>query len=153
MVTPPRRLITRGVVFNANNEILLVRENVDDGKWTLPGGWADVNVSPARNVEREVLEESGYLVKATRLLAFLDRALHGHPPTMFYIYKLYMLCELRQDNPVVSPQGDLESSEYGWFAEDALPDDREISVARVTQKLLKRMFELARRPEMPPDFD
>ncbi|MEM6285072.1 MAG: NUDIX hydrolase N-terminal domain-containing protein, partial [Chloroflexota bacterium] len=50
----------RGVVFNANKDVLLVRENLDGGKWTLPGGWADVNTPPSENTEREVLEEGGY---------------------------------------------------------------------------------------------
>ena len=36
----------RGVVIH-NDKLLLVREKLDDGRWTLPGGWADVGESPA----------------------------------------------------------------------------------------------------------
>lgn len=143
----------RGVVFNAADEILLVRENLDGGKWTLPGGWADVNVTPSENVAREVLEEAGYRVQASKLLAFLDRRLHGHPPYMFHIYKLYMQCNLLDENPVPSPQGDLESSEARWFAESDLPPDEQISIGRVTHKLLKRFFEHYRHPEWATDYD
>src|SRR6202044_2934408 len=31
----------RAVLFRGDNEILLVREKNDQGRWTLPGGWAD----------------------------------------------------------------------------------------------------------------
>src|SRR3546814_6401030 len=36
--------------------ILLVREECD-GLWTLPGGFADVGLSPARNIEKEMRKE------------------------------------------------------------------------------------------------
>ena len=68
----------RGVVFN-EDAILLVRERAD-GKWTLPGGWVDVNESPSESVVREVFEESGYQTKALKLLACYDRNRHPHPP-------------------------------------------------------------------------
>src|SRR3546814_19708381 len=38
--------------------ILLVREECD-GLWTLPGGFADVGLSPARNIEKEMRKEAG----------------------------------------------------------------------------------------------
>src|SRR6266545_3808436 len=47
----------RGVVFREEH-IMLVRE-ISDGRWALPGGWADVNQSAAECVERETAEESG----------------------------------------------------------------------------------------------
>ncbi len=57
----------RGVVFR-DDSVLLVKERVDC-RWTLPGGWADVNESPAEATVREVYEESGYRTRATKLLA------------------------------------------------------------------------------------
>ena len=35
--------------------VLLVRENSDGGRWTLPGGWADVNQTPSESAAREVM--------------------------------------------------------------------------------------------------
>ncbi|MCX8009741.1 MAG: NUDIX hydrolase N-terminal domain-containing protein, partial [Ignavibacteria bacterium] len=72
----------RGVVFR-NNKILLVKER-SDGKWTLPGGWADVGDSPSEAVEREILEESGYKAKAVKLIALYDRNKHPHTPFVFH---------------------------------------------------------------------
>jgi hydrolase of X-linked nucleoside diphosphate len=42
----------RGAVFSANAHILLVREIADAGRWTLSGGWADVNQAPSECVIR-----------------------------------------------------------------------------------------------------
>ena len=45
---------------------------------SFPGGWVDVGESPSESVEREVKEESGYEVRAVRLLALWDRNKHPH---------------------------------------------------------------------------
>ena len=55
---PTPKVDVRGAVFR-EDRILLVRE-VSDGRWTLPGGWADVNQSARQCVEREISEESGF---------------------------------------------------------------------------------------------
>ncbi|WP_156886960.1 NUDIX domain-containing protein [Pleomorphomonas oryzae] len=46
--------------------ILLVREK-SDGRWTLPGGFADVGHSASENVVAEMREEAGLTVCATQL--------------------------------------------------------------------------------------
>ena len=69
----------RGAVFR-NGEVLLIKE-ASSGKWTLPGGWADVNLTPAENVEKECLEESGYEVKARLITAIVDRVAPATRPT------------------------------------------------------------------------
>ena len=42
--------------------MLLMRER-SDGRWSLPGGWADPLDTPSRAAEREVLEETGYTAR------------------------------------------------------------------------------------------
>ena len=76
---PTPKVDCRGVVFK-NDKILMVRE-IADGGWTLPGGWCDTGSTPSANVAREVWEESGYKVKATKLLAVYDRDHQGHKTT------------------------------------------------------------------------
>ena len=134
----------RGAVFR-DDAILLVRER-SDGGWTLPGGWADVGDSPSTAVEREIVEESGYQARAVRLLAFYDRNKHGHPPYAFHAYKVFFLCELTGGE--ARPSG--ETSEVGFFREDALP---ELSLTRVVPSQIARLFEHYRHPEWPADFD
>ena len=136
----------RGVVFY-NGGILLVKELADDGRWTLPGGWADSNDSPHEAVEREVWEESGYRTTATKLLAVYDRRFHGHqPPHPYGIFKLFFHCELVSGEPAES----LETSGAAFFTENEIP---ELSISRVTPEEIKRMFQYYREPDLPTDFD
>ncbi len=134
----------RGAVFR-DDAILLVRERVD-GRWTLPGGWADVNDSSREAVEREVLEESGYRARATKLVALYDRNKHGHTPYLFHIYKVFFQCELEGGAPAVSA----ETEAVGFFPEDGLP---ELSIPRVTPDEIARLFAHYRHPEWPTEFD
>jgi ADP-ribose pyrophosphatase YjhB (NUDIX family) len=142
---PTPKVDVRGAVIRGG-EILLVRE-VSDGRWTLPGGWADVNVSAGDNVEREIREESGYEARARKLVAVWDSHRQGyvypHPHT---IYKMFFLCELVGGQAKTS----LETSEVAFFPVAALP---ELSLGRVNAGQIARLFEHARRPDLPTDFD
>jgi len=135
----------RGVVFR-EDKLLLVRER-SDGKWTLPGGWADVCASPAENVVREIHEESGFLTRAAKLLAVFDRSKHPHePPFAFHVYKIYLLCTIIGGQETVS----VETDSVGFFSETEIP---ELSVDRVTAGQIRRMFEHHHDPGLPTDFD
>lgn len=134
----------RGVVFR-DDRILLVRERAD-GRWSLPGGWIDVNESPAEAVVREIWEESGYETRALKLLAVFDKNKHEHPPTLYHTYKLFFLCELLGGMPTHT----LETDGVDFYAEDDLP---ELSVTRVTAGQIARLFEHHRHPDWPTDFD
>lgn len=115
----------RAVVFR-DDAILLVRERID-GKWTVPGGWADIGDSPAESVVRELREESGYEGRVLRLLAFFDREKHGHPPGPWHTYKVFFLCDV-DGRP---EETTLETDGVGFFPLDALP---ELSTDRVTEE-------------------
>jgi ADP-ribose pyrophosphatase YjhB (NUDIX family) len=135
----------RGAVFQ-NDAILLVRELLDEGRWTLPGGWADVGDTPAEAVTREIREESGYETLPVKLVAVYDRARRGHPYFYFSIYKLFFLCELTGGSPVES----IETGGASFFREDELP---ELSLGRVTPDEIYTLFEHYRHPELPTEFD
>jgi ADP-ribose pyrophosphatase YjhB (NUDIX family) len=135
----------RGVVFR-DDRLLLVRER-SDGRWSLPGGWADPGESPAENVVREIREESGFVARARKILAIYDRSKHSQkPPFAFHVYKLFMLCELTGGTEQTSNETDA----IGFFAEHEIP---ELSGGRVTAGQIQRMFEHHRNPELPADFD
>lgn len=138
------KLDTRGVVFR-DDAILLVKE-LSDGGWTLPGGWLDVGESPSEAVEKEVREESGYIVRATKLLAVYDKNKHDHPPSAQHIHKLFFLCDLIGGEEAHS----IETGGARFFREDAIP---ELSVTRTTPAQISRMFEHLRHPDWPTDFD
>jgi ADP-ribose pyrophosphatase YjhB (NUDIX family) len=134
----------RAAVFR-DGALLLVREK-SDGGWTLPGGWADTGQTPAENVAREVFEESGYRVRAAKLLAVYDRSRHGHPPIPWYVYKLIFRCELLGGTAAES----IETDGAAFFGEGELPP---LSLSRVTPAQIARLFEHYRHPEWPTDFD
>jgi ADP-ribose pyrophosphatase YjhB (NUDIX family) len=134
----------RAAVFR-EGRILLVKER-SDGRWTLPGGWADVGDSPSIAVEREVREESGYEVRAVRLAAVYDRNRHGHTPLLFHIWKLFFVCELTGGS--ARPSIETEAAEF--FAENDLPP---LSVGRITATQIAHMFEHHRDPARPTSFD
>jgi len=141
-VTP--KVDVRAVVLE-RGRVLLVRE-VSDGCWSLPGGWADVGESAGEVAVREVLEETGLQVSATRLLALLDMAKHDHPPRVFYVYKVFMACEVLGG----ALRASAETPAVNWFERTALPP---VSLDRVTPAQIERMLTLARDPSLPADFD
>ena len=133
----------RAVVF-CEGTLLFVKE-LDDGLWSLPGGWADVGESPREAVVREVFEETGYTTRAVKLLALDDRNKHPHPPYPHHTYKLFIRCELLSQVPAGSAE-----AEARFFEEDAIP---ELSVMRVTAEQIARLFEHYRHPDWPANFD
>jgi len=136
----------RGAVIE-DGRILLVREIADFGRWAIPGGWADVNRSPSECVIREVREETGLEVTVRKLAAVYDRALQGHPPHPFHVYRLFFLCHMVGGAPTAG----LETSEVAFFGENEIPPD--LSAERILPHQIRRMFEHARDEDLPTDFD
>ena len=134
----------RGVVFRGD-QILMVRETID-GNWSLPGGWADVGLTPSEVAIKEVWEESGLEVVPERLLAILDKKKHNHPPDMFHIYKIFILC--RETGGKL--KGGMETSETGFFGPDTFPP---LSVPRITAEQISLMYEYKSDPMKPASFD
>jgi ADP-ribose pyrophosphatase YjhB (NUDIX family) len=141
------KIDVRAAVFDRAERLLMVRETSDGGRWTLPGGWADVNRSAAENAVKEALEESGYQVRVLKLAALWDRARQGHPAGLFSCAKVFFVCEPTGGAAATS----LETSEVGWFAEADLPQD--LSLGRVLPQQLARMFAHWRDPALATEFD
>ena len=136
----------RGVVFK-DNELLMVREKFD-GRWTVPGGWADPSETPSRAVVREIREEAGFETRAVKVLAVYDRSRQGNvPPYPFHVYKLFFRCELLGGEATTS----IETEEVSFFAEDRIPSD--LSIPRVNAAQIARFFEHLRHPDWPTEFD
>lgn len=140
-ITP--KVDVRGAVFR-DDKVLLVREAVD-GRWTLPGGWADIGDAPSQAVEREIREESGYEAKAVKVLALEDRKVR-HPPSLNEVYKVAFLCELVGGAARTSA----ETTAVAWYGEDELPP---LSQGRVTEEQIGRWFQHWRQPDLPTEFD
>jgi ADP-ribose pyrophosphatase YjhB (NUDIX family) len=141
------KIDVRGAIFDELERVLLMREKVD-GRWSLPGGWADPGDAPSAAVTREVLEETGYQSSAVKLIACWDRDLQGNrPPLPVHVYKLFFLC--RSDGAVAPPAA-LETLDVGWFGLDELPP---LSLGRVNHRQLERALAHHRDPSLPTEFD
>lgn len=136
----------RAGVFLDDGHVLLVQE-ASDGRWALPGGWADEQESPKLACEREVFEESGYEVRATKLAAIKDRSLHPYTPARLeHIYKLFFVCELLGGAEAVS----IETTGAAFFPQDALPP---LSLGRTLADDVRLLWIHRGEPLRPCFFD
>lgn len=126
------KIDVRGAIFR-EDRVLLVRERLD-GKWTLPGGWADINDTPSYAVEKEIEQESGFTARAVKLAAVYDRNKHGHPHYLFHAWKLFFICDITGGGPRTS----YETTAVEFFSLEALP---ELSLGRTTAAQIRRMWE------------
>jgi ADP-ribose pyrophosphatase YjhB (NUDIX family) len=134
----------RAAVFQ-DGKILLVRE-ASDGGWTMPGGWADVGDVPSEAAEREAREESGFEVRARRLVGVYDANRTG-PLEIFHAFKIVFLCDLMGGKAKTSE----ETSEVGFFglAEIPLP----LSGERTRPRHIKDAFDCLESRDWTSVFD
>jgi ADP-ribose pyrophosphatase YjhB (NUDIX family) len=138
------RVDVRAAVF-LNNKLLMVRE-CQDGGWTLPGGWADVGDVPSQAAEREALEESGYIVKARRLIGVYDANRVG-PLEIFHAVKIVYLCDLLGGEARPSR----ETSEVAFFGPDEIPGT--LSGERTKSRHIADAYAVLFNPALPTVFD
>ncbi len=134
----------RGAVFH-EGKVLLVRERVD-GRWCLPGGWADVGNLPGEAVAREVFEESGFQVKPAKLIGLYDANRGGEPLSAFHAYKILFLCEIISGEARTSD----ETSAVEFYPLGELPP---LSEVRTSKKHLAEAFAHMDDPLRPVAFD
>lgn len=140
-ITP--KVDVRGAVVK-DGKILLIQERAD-GHWAMPGGWADLGDSPASVAEREVWEESGFRVKAEKVVAVLD-ANRIAPMEFYHAYKIIFLCTLLDGEPRTS----YETLAVDFFDPDHLPP---LSIHRTNEDMLKEVFVHVADPGRPTAFD
>lgn len=129
---------TRAAIIK-DNKILLVNEQLD-GKWALPGGYQDVNVSVRENVIKEASEEAGAVVQPLKVVAVLDYNRHHHVNFPLGMVKIFVLCEYINH----SFNENTETLGAEFYSLDDLP---ELSLTRTTKKQLEMCFECYKNPE------
>ena len=128
---------TRAAVIK-DNKILLVKEQFD-GKWALPGGYQDVNMSIRENVIKESSEEAGAVVNPIKVVAVLDYNRHHHVNFPYGMVKIFVLCEYITH----TFNENTETLGAEFFSLDELP---ELSITRTTKKQLDMCFECYKNP-------
>ncbi|GAO41138.1 NUDIX hydrolase [Flavihumibacter petaseus] len=114
---PTAKVDIRALILSDDNKKVLLVQEALDGKWSIPGGWADIGYSPRETVVKECQEETGLQVDPVRLLAVWDKKMHPHPPQAFYVYKLIFLCAVTGGQL----QKGFDVLDINWFPLDELP--------------------------------
>ena len=134
----------RGAVFK-DGKILLVREKIDDG-WTMPGGWADVGDSPAQGAEREVWEESGFRVRARKVIGVYD-ANRVEPMELYHAVKLVFLCDIISGEARTSD----ETTAVGFFSQNQI--SQPFAGERTKTRHIEHAFNAYRDATVPTVFE
>lgn len=137
------KLDTRAAIFE-NNKILLVQEK--SGKWSLPGGWVDVDVSVKENTIKEVKEEAGLDVTADRIIAVQDREKHNLPVYAYKVCKIFVLCSVIGGRF----EKNIETTDSRYFGLDELP---ELAEEKNTNEQIEMCFEAYQAENWVTMFD
>jgi ADP-ribose pyrophosphatase YjhB (NUDIX family) len=133
----------RGAVVR-DGKILLIHERIDD-RWAMPGGWADLGETPSEMVIREVREESGFEVRAEKLIAVYD-ANRIEPLEFYHAYKLIFLCTITGGKAQTS----IETSGVDFFSPNDLPP---LSEFRTNRTMIAEVFAHLVDPNRPTHFE
>lgn len=137
------KLDTRAAIFK-DNKILLVQEN--NGTWSLPGGWVDVDLSVKENTIKEVKEEAGLNVTADTIIAVQDREKHNLPVYAYKVCKVFVLCSLIDGEF----KENIETIKSDYFSLDNLPL---LATEKNNEEQIKMCFEAYRSSNWITLFD
>jgi 8-oxo-dGTP diphosphatase len=93
---PTCPLVGIGALVVENGKIALIRRGKAplQGEWSIPGGMLELGETLRQGAEREALEETGLVVRATELLGVFDRVIPDSDGKIVYHYVLIdFLCE------------------------------------------------------------
>ena len=120
-----------------DGKVLLVQEN--SGKWTLPGGWADMGYSLSENALKELREEAGVVGRALNLIAVIDKSKNSLKKHPYGIYSFLFLCEYVNGDFI--PNAETTSS--GFFELDNLPP---LETIKTSRDIIELAFEAYKSP-------
>ncbi len=128
---PRQALVGVGALIVRDGRVVLIKRGKAPllGEWSIPGGLLELGETTRQGAEREALEETGLVVRATELLGVFDRIVPEGERTLYHYVLIDFLCE------VVS--GELRASgdaaDARWFTGEevgglALPEDTAVVI-------------------------
>ncbi|WP_127849430.1 NUDIX hydrolase [Lacticaseibacillus hulanensis] len=108
-----------GILFNDKREILL-NHRVDNGKWSLPGGYMEYGETFAQTLVREFKEDSGLDVRIVRMLKVFDQGESVYP-NGDVCQTIVMLYEVERIGGSFAEADAEETTEMKFWPTDALP--------------------------------
>ena len=133
---------TRAAIIQ-DGKILLVCEK---GKWSVPGGWCEFNMSPADNAVKETKEEAGLDVAISKIIAVQDRDKHNLPPYAYGVVKIFYLCEVLGG----SFSDNTETSESRYFSFEELPP---LAEEKCSKEQIRMCFDAYQSKDWIVQFD
>lgn len=111
---PEQPLVGVGAIIVKNGKVVLVKRGHAPllGEWSIPGGLLEVGETLRQGAEREALEETGLVVRATELLGVFERLVPDDQKRIRFHYILVdFLCEFVSGELLAS--GD--AADARWF--------------------------------------
>lgn len=115
------------IIFNEKNEVLLFRHTYRQHSWSLPGGYMKSGEHPAEALEREIKEESGFVVSVDK--SFKTRTDRTSSRLDLCYLGVFIGGEFIKSEEV---------SEYGFFSKDKMPLLRSNQVFLIEEALLQK---------------
>jgi 8-oxo-dGTP diphosphatase len=138
---PNRPLVGVGAIIVDSRRVALVKRGKAPllGEWSIPGGMLELGETLRQGAEREAVEETGLVVRATELLGVFDRVVLDDEKRCQYHYVLIdFLCE-----PI---SGDLhaagDASDARWFT---MEEVSKIPLPQDTANVIRQGLEKAVR--------
>jgi ADP-ribose pyrophosphatase YjhB (NUDIX family) len=119
---------TTGIIFNEKNEILLFKHTYRSHSWSLPGGYLKAGEHPREGLERDIKEESGFVVS-------MDESLKTRTDRDFARLDLCYTGVLIGGE--FTPTH--EVSEYGFFSQENLPLLRKNQIFLIDEALKEKV--------------
>ena len=139
------KIDVRGAVIEGSR-ILLVRER-SDGLWTMPGGFADIGLSPTENVIKEIWEEANINAEVVGLYSIKHKAKHDYDPDVRDFYKIFFLCK-SADRLSIRPNTEIMDADF--FSLDSLPP---LSKGRIIESDIHDAFAFRSNMMLGPSVD
>ncbi len=99
---PIRPHVGVGILLVRNETLLLVKRKFDPdaGYWAIPGGHLDLGEKVEEAAEREAYEETGFIVKVSKLAGIIDKIMYDDGGKVEYHYVLinYFVEQIEGDN-------------------------------------------------------
>lgn len=138
------KIDTRAAIFK-DGKILMVHEN--NGTWSLPGGWCDVDQSVASNVIKEAKEETGLEVLPQKLIAVQDWRKHNVCNYAYGVIKIFVLCKEVSGTFVEN----IETTGVQYFGREELPEN--LAVEKTTMEQVIMCFDACADRNWMTQFD
>jgi len=148
---PEKPVVGVGGVIIDGGRALLIRRGSEPllGEWSIPGGTLELGESLEEGVARELLEETGVIVRVLELIEVFDRIYPEDPasssgdkkrPRFHYVIADY-LCERISGEP----RAGSDVTDVAFASEQELP---KFALTETATRVLKKAFAMARARQL-----